>query len=273
MQTGTRSNGSRVLMAWSSGKDALWALHVARETGMEVASLLTTITDPYRRVSMHGVREELVRAQGRALGLPLMEIRIPAQCTDETYAAAMRQALEQAKRDGATGAAFGDIHLADVRAYREQRMADVGMDCHFPLWGRDSAELAREMLAGGVKAYVACLDPRRLPRELAGREYDLALLAQLPDGVDACGENGEFHTFAFDGPGFCESVAVTLGEVVERSGFIYADLIAADEQRGLASSEQETRAASAARRLGLKAAVAVAELPSHLRPPRRSPAT
>ena len=214
-------------MAWSSGKDALWALHVAPQAGIGVAGLLTTITDPYRRVSMHGVREELVRAQARALGLPLLEVRIPARCTNDVYDAAMTDALEQATRDGVTGVVFGDLHLADVRAYREQRMAGIGMDCHFPLWGRDSAELAREMIEGGVRAYVTCLDPRRVPRALAGRLWDDAFVADLPDDVDPCGENGEFHTFAFDAPDFAQAIAVRPAETVEREGFVFTDVVEA----------------------------------------------
>ncbi|HUT74120.1 MAG TPA: ATP-binding protein [Armatimonadota bacterium] len=214
-----------VLAAWSSGKDALWALHIARQGDFDVAGLLTTISDPHRRVSMHGVREELVRAQARALGLPLIEVRIPAPCTDEAYSAAMRGALERAKGDGLTGVVFGDLHLADVRAYREERMAQVGMRCHFPLWGRDPDELARAMVAGGVRAYITCLDPRKLPREFAGRAWDRAFLAALPADIDACGENGEFHTFAFDGPGFERPIGVHLGETVEREGFVFTDIV------------------------------------------------
>ncbi|UCH35733.1 MAG: adenine nucleotide alpha hydrolase [Armatimonadota bacterium] len=217
----------RALAAWSSGKDALWALHTARQRGIHIVGLLTTITDPYGRVSMHGVREELVRAQAVALGLPLMEVRIPAQCTNQIYDEIMGAAVRKARSEGITGVVFGDIHLADVRAYREERMARVGMKCYFPLWGRDSAELAQAMIAAGLQAYITCLDPRQAPRAVAGRPWDGKLLASLPDGVDPLGENGEFHTFAVAGPELSSPIGVELGEVVERGGFVFADLVPA----------------------------------------------
>jgi uncharacterized protein (TIGR00290 family) len=223
----------RAWLAWSSGKDSLWALHLARESGeVAVVGLLVTITDPYRRVSMHGVRESLVEAQAAALGLPLHVVRIPSPCSHDEYEARMARAMEEARRSGVTHVVFGDVHLADVRAYREERLASVGMEAAFPLWGRASRALAEEIIAGGVRAVVTCLDPRKMPRELAGREFDGELLRQLPDEVDPCGENGEFHTFAWDGPGFAAPIAVEVGETVERDGFVFTDVLPAEQAGG-----------------------------------------
>jgi len=216
----------RAWMSWSGGKDAAWALHEARRPGeVEIVGLLTTITEPYGRVSMHGVREELVRAQADALGLPLRRVLIPAPCSNETYDERMRAALEEALSEGVACMVIGDVFLEDLRAYREQRLAEVGMGARFPLWGRNTTALAREMIAGGLRATVTCLDPRVVPRELAGHAYDEAFLAALPQGADPCGENGEFHTFASDGPMFRRAVEVTVGETVERDGFVFTDLL------------------------------------------------
>lgn len=216
-------------MAWSSGKDSAWALHLAqRGNQVDVIGLLTTISDSYRRVSMHGVREELLEAQSDALGLPLHAVRIPTPCPNERYEAAMRAALETARGDGVTHVVFGDLFLEDVRAYRETQLARVGMLGHFPLWGRETGLLAREMIAGGLRAYLTCVDPRRVPRELAGRAFDEALLSALPDGADPCGENGEFHSFAWDGPMFTAPIPVQVGDTVERDGFVFTDLVRAE---------------------------------------------
>ena len=212
--------------AWSSGKDSLWALHVARQSpDLDVVGLLTTITEPYHRVSMHAVREELLEAQAAALGLQVCRVYIPAPCSDEQYSAAMRRALDGACQQGVTRMVFGDLYLEDVRAYREQRLAGTGIEPVFPLWGSDTAGRAREMIAGGVRAYLTSLDPRVMPREMAGRAFDDAFLDALPEGVDACGERGEFHTFAWDGPGFRQPVPVAVGETVERDGFVFTDLV------------------------------------------------
>ncbi len=219
-------------MAWSSGKDSAWALHVARQRGeVDVVGLLTTVTDAYSRVSMHGVREELLHAQRAALDLPLYSVRIPAPCPNDVYEAAMQAALEAAARDDVTHVVFGDLFLEDIRAYRERQLARIGMVGVFPLWRRDTTALAREMIDGGLQAHLVCVDPRRMPRHLAGRAFDEALITELPDGVDPCGENGEFHTFACDGPMFAQPVPVTLGETVEREGFVFADLVSADSVR------------------------------------------
>jgi len=216
----------RSWVAWSSGKDSLWALHVLRQNDdIEVTGLLTTVTGDYQRVSMHGVREELLQAQAAALGLPLYRVVIPAWCSDEVYDQAMQAAMDDARRAGVTQVAFGDLFLESVRAYREERLGRIGMEACFPLWGRDTAALAREMIDGGLRARITCLDPSKVSRDLAGREYDLSLLEGLPESVDPCGENGEFHTFAYGGPGLARPLKVHLGEVVERAGFVFADVL------------------------------------------------
>jgi uncharacterized protein (TIGR00290 family) len=213
-------------LAWSSGKDSAWVLHILRESAeVEIVGLLTTVTEAFGRVSMHGVRETLLEAQAEALGLPLHRVPIPALCTDEAYDAAMRAALQRARADGVTQVVFGDIFLDDVRAYREDRLREVGMVARFPLWMRDTESLARDMIGGGLRALLTCVDPRKVPREMAGRPYDERLLASLPQSVDPCGENGEFHTFLWDGPIFARPVDVRLGETVERDGFVYTDLL------------------------------------------------
>jgi len=188
--------------------------------------MLATITETYARVSMHGVREELVEAQARAVGLPLHKVFIPAPCSNEIYEAAMRAALEKAKGQGVNAVVFGDLFLEDLRAYREKRMAEIGMTALFPLWNMDTAALARQMIAAGLRAYLTCIDPHKLPEELAGHAFDLELLARLPAGVDPCGENGEFHTFAWAGPMFKYPIPVQRGETVLRDGFLFTDLYA-----------------------------------------------
>jgi uncharacterized protein (TIGR00290 family) len=218
----------RAWMSWSSGKDSAFALGVARaRPDLEVTALLTTVTDRYARVSMHGVREELLRAQARAVGLPLVDVRIPSPCPNDVYQARMAEALSRAAADGVDTVVFGDLYLADIRAYREDTLSAIGFRAEFPLWKRDTGELAREMIASGLQAVLTCVDPRRVPRELAGREFDQRLLdelARLP-GVDPCGENGEFHTFAYGGPPLSLPLAVEVGEIVERDGFVFADVL------------------------------------------------
>ncbi|MGB6895422.1 MAG: ATP-binding protein [Dehalococcoidia bacterium] len=219
-------------IAWSSGKDSAWALHVIQQSGdVEIVGLLTTISEAFGRVSMHGVRETLLDAQAEALRLPLHRVSIPTPCTDEVYDAAMRTALERARADGVTQVVFGDVSLRDVRAYREARLREVGMVARFPLWMRDTASLAQEMIGGGLRAFLTCIDPRKVPREMAGRAYDETLLASLPECIDPCGENGEFHTFVWDGPMFTRPIDVRLGETVERDGFLFSDLLPADRHR------------------------------------------
>lgn len=216
----------RTLLAWSSGKDSAYCLHVLRlRTDVEVVGLLTTLNERYDRVAMHAVRRELLEAQAEAAGLPLFIVSIPDPCPNAAYEAAMEKALAAARQQGIAAVAFGDLFLEDVRRYREQRLADSGIMPLFPLWGRPTGALAAEMLAAGLRARITCIDPRALPASFAGREFDAALLATLPGGVDPCGENGEFHTFAWDGPMFRHAVPVRGGEVVTRDGFVFADLL------------------------------------------------
>lgn len=219
----------RALLAWSSGKDSAWALHAMRRAGdVEVVALLTTFNQAFDRVAMHAVRRTLVEAQAEAAGLPLIDVPLPWPCTNDDYEAAMAGALATAKaRHGITHVAFGDLFLEDIRAYREERMRGTGLTPLFPLWGQPTGALAREMVDGGLKARITCVDPHALAPAFAGREFDRSLLDDLPRGVDPCGENGEFHSFAYDGPMFSEPVPVGLGGVVERDGFVFADLLAA----------------------------------------------
>jgi len=221
---------ARVLLAWSSGKDSAFALHVLRQRDdVEVVGLLTTVNETHDRVAMHAVRRTLLETQAAAAGLPLTLVRIPHPCSDVAYEAAMGRALEEARASGVVGVAFGDLFLEDIRRYREEKMAGTGLRPLFPLWGRPTAGLAREMLEAGLKARITCVDPRVLAGSFAGREFDRPLLADLPAGVDPCGENGEFHTFAWDGPMFGRPVPVRGGEVVARDGFVFADLLPAEE--------------------------------------------
>jgi uncharacterized protein (TIGR00290 family) len=216
----------RCWLSWSSGKDSTLALAALRDDpSTEVAGLLTTVNEDADRVAMHAVRRTLLEAQAAALGLPLHVVAIPHACRNETYEQRMAAAVDAALADGITRMAFGDLFLADVRAYREQMLAPTGIEPVFPLWGRDTTELAREMLDRGVRATLTCVDPRVLDAAFAGRAYDDRLLADLPPGVDPCGENGEFHTFVHDGPGFAHPLAVRTGEVVERDGFVFADVL------------------------------------------------
>ena len=215
----------RALVAWSSGKDSAFALHALRAQGVAVAGLLTTVNEAFERVAMHAVRLELLRAQAEAVGLPLVEVRIPSPCPNEAYEAAMGAAMAEARARGTTAVAFGDLFLEDVRRYREERLAGTGLRPLFPLWGRPTRALAEEMIALGQKAVLTCVDPRTLPGAFAGRAFDSNLLAELPAGVDACGENGEFHSFAWDGPAFRRPVPVRVGEIVARDGFVFADLL------------------------------------------------
>jgi uncharacterized protein (TIGR00290 family) len=213
-------------LAWSSGKDSAWALHTVRLAGeFEVVALLTTVNRTHGRVAMHAVRESLLEMQAEAAGLPLVKVPIPSPCSNEIYEGAMSEAMERARDEGVRHVIFGDLFLEDIRAYREKQLASCGMTPVFPLWGIETRALAEEMLAGGLRAYLTCVDPRKLERGFAGRRFDASLLADLPRGVDPCGENGEFHTFACAGPMFRADVAVTVGDVVERDGFVFADLL------------------------------------------------
>ncbi len=218
----------KALLSWSSGKDAAYALHRLRQQGeVDVVGLLTTLNGAFDRVAMHGVRERLLDDQAEAVGLPLWKVPLPWPCSDEAYGAAMAGACARAAAEGISMMAFGDLFLEDVRAYREARLAGTGLEPRFPLWGADTAELAREMVASGLKASLVCVDPAALDARFAGRAFDPALLADLPPAVDPCGERGEFHTFVWDGPMLARPVPVVAGEVVERNGFVFADLVPA----------------------------------------------
>jgi uncharacterized protein (TIGR00290 family) len=215
-------------ISWSTGKDSAWALEVARRQGdCEIVALLTTVNEKFGRVAMHGVREELLDAQAESLGLPLIKVPLPWPCPNQAYEEAMAAAMRRAREEGIERMVFGDLFLEDIRKYRVEKLAATGIEPLFPIWGLDTAKLAREMVAGGLRAHLTCVDPGKLPREFAGRVFDSQLLNELPPAVDPCGENGEFHTFAFAGPMFRKTISVAAGEVVERDGFIYADVLAA----------------------------------------------
>jgi uncharacterized protein (TIGR00290 family) len=216
-----------VALAWSGGKDSALALAALRDAGTTVAALLTTFTADYDRVSMHGVRRALVRDQAAAVGVPLVEVDIPAACPDDVYADRMEATLAAPPLASLPAVASGDLYLEDVRAYREERLGRVGKTALFPLWGRDTASLARSFLEEGFEAYVVCVDTRRLDASFAGRPYDESFLDDLPQGTDPCGENGEFHTFVCSGPCFGRPVACEVGERVVRDGFAFADLVPA----------------------------------------------
>ena len=220
----------KALVAWSSGKDSAFALHAARVAGkVEIVGLLTTLTEDYGRVSMHGVREEILDQQADVLGLPCRKVRIPAGCVNADYERAMGAAVAAARADGVERVVFGDLFLEDVRAYRERMLAGSGIEPVFPLWGRDTAVLAKEMVDAGLRATVVCVDPRHLPASFAGREFGSEFLSELPDRVDPCGENGEFHTCVTDGPMFREPLRAVAGETVVRDGFVFTDLRLAAE--------------------------------------------
>ena len=218
---------TRVLLAWSSGKDSAWALHRLRQAAeVEVVGLLTTFNAAFDRVAMHAVRRVLVEAQAEAAGLPLLPVPLPWPCANADYEAAMARALAEAQsRWAITHIAFGDLFLQDIRRYREDKLTGTGLIPLFPLWGLPTDALAREMIATGLRARLTCVDPHCLPASFVGREFDAALLADLPPGIDPCGENGEFHTFAYDGLMFAHALPISPGEIVERDGFVFADMV------------------------------------------------
>lgn len=232
---------ARAVVSWSSGKDGAWALRAAAADWgrMEIVGLLTTTStvpasagqtsEPVERISMHGVRRSLLDAQARALGLPLHVVELPWPCSNEDYQARMGAMVEALVADEIEIVVFGDLFLDDVRAYRERMLEGTGLKPVFPLWGRDTRELALEMIDGGLVASLTCVDLAKLSREFVGRRFDAELLADLPEGVDPCGERGEFHTFVSAGPGFASAIEVTKGEIVERDGFAWVDLLALTE--------------------------------------------
>lgn len=213
-------------LSWSGGKDSALALRALRASNTSApGALITTLTDEYGRISMHGVRRELLRRQARAAGLPLIEVEIPAVCSNDVYEQRMGQVLAESPLREAGTIAFGDLFLADIRAYREQRLRSVGKRAMFPLWGRDTASLARDFIDSGFEAFLVCVDPSKLDPSFAGRSFDHQLLAELPPAVDPCGENGEFHTFVHTGPTFSGPIPCERGDVVERDGFVFCDVI------------------------------------------------
>ena len=215
----------KALIAWSSGKDSAWALHeVRRAGGYDIVGALTTVTETFQRVSMHGVREDILRAQHEAAGLPSVIVPIPYPCPNEVYEARMASALDDARRQGVTHVIFGDLFLEDVRNYRIQKLAGSGITPLFPLWLRPTDALAREMIDAGVETYLTCVDLKQLPKSFAGRRFDHILLAELPASADPCGEKGEFHTCVVAGPMLSRRIDVTVGATIERDGFAYTDL-------------------------------------------------
>ena len=220
-------------MSWSSGKDSAFALAEVRARGeLDVVGLVTTVTATYDRVAMHAVRRALLERQAAALGLPLVVVELPSPCTNEEYEARFGAALARGRVDCVTHVVFGDLFLADIRAYRERQLAALGLVPVFPLWQRDTRELAAEMIASGLRAHLTCVDPRHLDRRFAGRVFDAALVAELPASVDPCGERGEFHTFVTHSPLFAAPIEVSVGEVVDRDGFVFADLVANSSASG-----------------------------------------
>jgi len=215
----------KTLLAWSSGKDSAWTLHVLRQQGIHVGALLTTLNEAFARVAMHGVRASLLEAQAESIGLPVWQVQLPWPCTNEDYEARMAGACRRAVAEGFDSIAFGDLFLRDVRQYREHQLAGSGLAPLFPLWEIPTARLAREMIAAGVRARITCVDSKALDARFAGREFDASFLADLPASADPCGENGEFHTFVYDGPVFRSPISVEGGEIRDVGGFIYADLI------------------------------------------------
>jgi uncharacterized protein (TIGR00290 family) len=217
----------KLLLSWSSGKDSAWALHILREQDRyEIIGLVTTINENFARVAMHGVREELLVAQAEAADVPLWRVPLPHPCPNAEYEQCMRVLIKRAVAAGVTHMAFGDLFLEDIRAYRVKQLADTGITPVFPIWGLDTTRLARDMVRSGLRAKLSCVDPKYLAREFAGRTFDDTLLDELPSDIDPCGENGEFHSFCYAGPMFARHIAVQTGEVVERDGFVFADLLA-----------------------------------------------
>lgn len=216
----------KVLLSWSSGKDSAWTLHALRQQGTyEIAGLITTINSAFDRVAMHSTRHALVAMQAAAAGLPLISVPLPWPCSNTDYESAMQKVCDQAIADGVSAIAFGDLFLADIRAYREKQLKDTGLQPLFPLWQIPTDELARTMVRSGLRAKLVCVDPKALAPDFAGRDFDEKLLADLPVGVDPCGENGEFHTFVHASPIFTQEIPVVMGERVQRDGFWYCDVL------------------------------------------------
>lgn len=217
----------KTLVSWSSGKDSAWMLHVLKkDPSIEIGGLLTTMNEQFDRVAMHAVRRRLLQAQADAAGVPLRTVQLPWPCSNEQYEERMRLAVAQAVAEGFTHVAFGDLFLEDVRKYREQKLAGTGLTPLFPIWGIPTDELAERMVDTGLRSVLTCVNPKHLDRSFAGRQFDRALLDDLPAGVDKCGERGEFHSFAWDGPMFNHPIAIEVGDIVDRDGFVFADVSA-----------------------------------------------
>ncbi len=218
----------RILLSWSSGKDSAWSLHVLRQRAeYEVVGLLTTFNEAAGRVAMHAVRRDLVQRQAAAAGLPLWEVPLPWPCSNDQYESLMAEACAKAVAEGVEGIAFGDLFLEDVRTYREKQLQPTGLEPIFPVWGMPTRALAQQMIKAGTRAKLTCIDTEKLDRSFAGREFDEALLSDLPEEVDPCGERGEFHSFVYAGPMFSAALPVSVGETVVRDQFVFADVIAA----------------------------------------------
>jgi uncharacterized protein (TIGR00290 family) len=214
----------RILVSWSSGKDSAWTLHYLRQQrDIEIAGLLTTLNSEFDRVAMHGTRHSVLKAQAAAAELPLWVVPLPWPCSNKVYDGLMFKAMRRAIDEGIEAVAFGDLFLRDIRAYREKQLKPFGIEPLFPLWEIPTQELARDMIAGGLRTKIVCVDTKQLPASFAGREFDLALLADLPDGIDPCGERGEFHTCVYAGPMFAAPIPLMAGEIVDRDGFMFAD--------------------------------------------------
>ena len=219
----------KTLLSWSSGKDSAWALHVLRQNkNIDLCGLFAVVNEKYDRVAMHATRSDLLVRQADAASLPLEIINIPDPCSNEAYAARMREFVENCVRSGVELMAFGDLHLLDIRRYREENLRDTGISPVFPLWQIPTGDLAERMFAAGVRAFISCVDPDKVSPVLAGMQWSKKLLQQLPDNVDPCGENGEFHTVVVDGPFFRFPIPTTIGEIVERDGFVFADVLVTD---------------------------------------------
>ncbi|MEP6715154.1 MAG: ATP-binding protein [Terriglobia bacterium] len=215
----------KVLLSWSSGKDSAWALHLlSQRSDVRVAALLTTFNQAADRVAMHAVRRSLVRRQAQRAGLPLWETELPWPCSNSQYEEIMGGVVRRTVAEGFDAVAFGDLYLQDIREYRERQLAGTGLEPLFPVWGIPTRQLALDMMAGGVRAKVTCIDPAKVDKSLAGRDFDAAFLEELPAGADPCGENGEFHTFVWDAPVFTSPIEVENGIIVERDGFVFADI-------------------------------------------------
>ena len=213
-------------MSWSSGKDCAWAFYKLQQNPeIDIDGLFSTVNSEFNRVAMHAVRVELLQQQAKCIGLPLEIIEIPYPCSNELYEEIMARFVETSKKANIENIAFGDLYLEDVRNYREEKLNGTGITPIFPIWGIPTNQLSKEMIGSGLRAVITCVDPKQIPKEFIGREYNESFLNDLPEGVDPCGENGEFHSFVFDGPMFNKHMEISLGNVVHRDGFVFIDVV------------------------------------------------